>query len=311
MRYVIAGASGFLGRALRAELAQAGHVVTRLVRTPPYSPDESAWDPYRRQLDLDVLRAADVVVNLAGASIGRPWTRAHRARLRTSRVETTRTIATAVATLAAEGTAPAFVAQSGSGYYPGRPTPTGPAAESERAEPALGEDAAPGSDFLSGVAQAWEAAADIAREADARVITLRTGLVLDRSGGVFVIMSMPFQLGLGARFGAGHQYMPVVSVRDWVRAVRFTAENPGCAGPYNVTVPHPPTNAEFTRALADALRRPSALRVPARVLRSLLGELSTELLHSRRLVPRRLLDAGFEFEAPDIDAVIHAALHRL
>lgn len=296
MHYIVAGASGFLGRALGADLRSAGHEVTRLVRRAARTPDESSWDPYRRQVDTDLLRTADIVVHLAGATIGRPWTARYRALIKHSRVETTRTLATALAGMGDD--APALICQSASGCYP----------KDVDAE-TYDEDSPRGSGFLADVVGAWEGAAQPAIDAGVRVVFLRTGLVLDRAGGAFPLMLIPFRLGLGGELGPGRQYMPVVALSDWVRATRLAAEE-GLTGAYNVTIPNPPTNAEFTAALGHALRRPTILRVPSPVLKLVLGGLSEELLGSVRVVPRRLLDAGFSFDAPDVDSVVRAALGR-
>jgi uncharacterized protein len=297
MRYVLAGASGFLGRALQADLARTGHDAIRLVRRTPQSPHESRWDPAHDQVDPGVLADADVVVNLAGASIGRiPWTAAYRQTIRTSRITTTRTLANVLAGLSEP---PVFVAQSAIRYY-----------GEGRGDEELTEESLPGRGFLAGVVREWEDAASPAERAGVRVVRLRTGVVLDRSGGAFPLMTMPFRLGLGGRLGSGHQYMGMLTLADWVSAVRFVVERPDCHGPYNLTLPEPPTNAEFTQALGAALKRPTPVPVPAFALRTILGGFSVELLDGLRILPRRLLDAGFRFSSPDVTSAVAAALHR-
>jgi uncharacterized protein (TIGR01777 family) len=280
---------------LRAELARSGHEVVRLVRVPPRSPDESRWDPSGGIVDREVLAAADVVVNLSGANIGRPWTPSYKRVLMSSRVDTTGTLARA---LAAIERPPLFVSQSAVGYY-------GDAGSRE-----LDESAPAGSTYAARMAEAWEAATGPAAEAGVRVVLLRTGVVLDSGSTAFKLMALPFRLGLGGRFGSGEQYFGSIGLADWLGAVRFLVDRPDAAGAYNLTLPNPPTNAEVTAAFGALLRRPTFLTVPGGLVRLGVGDLSDELLGSRRVVPRRLLDAGYEFAAPDITAAIAAALNR-
>lgn len=297
MRYVIAGSSGFLGTALRARLVEAGHDVTRLVRRPATSASESTWDPYAGAVDRALIADADVVVNLAGANLARwPWTAAYRRRILDSRTQTTGTLATAIAAAPAP---PTFVVAAGVARY-----------GTDRGDEVLTEESSDGTGFLPDVVRAWEAAADPARAAGARVCHLRTGLVLDRAGGALRSMLLPFRLGLGGRVGSGGQYFPVISLPDWLDAAILVAEQPECSGAYNLVGPVPTTNAEFTRALAAALHRPALLRVPVFAMRRILGDLAEELVGSRRVLPERLVAAGFQHRHPDIDAIIAAGLDR-
>jgi uncharacterized protein len=295
MRYVIAGSSGFLGTALRDALARAGHDVVRLMRGDSPSRYDSRWDPEAGQVDLTVIESADVVVNLAGAPLARPWTASHRRAIHDSRVRTTATLADAIS---AVGSRPAFVAQSAIAYY-----------GSDRGDTVLDETTPPaGGGFLHEVVQDWEAATRAAKKAGARVCHLRTGIVLDRRGGPLPLMLPVFRLGLGGPLGSGEQYFSVVSLADWTSAVLYLGENDAAAGPYNLTAPQPPTNAEFTAALGRQVHRPARLRVPAQVLRTTLREASGELLGSLRVVPARLESAGFAFRQRTVDDVITAGL---
>jgi uncharacterized protein len=297
MRFVLAGASGFLGRALRADLEHDGHEVARLVRRPPQSPGEVRWDPDRGEVDAAVLVGADAVVNLAGASVGRvPWTPAYRRTLRQSRIGTTQTLARA---LARQPNGAVLVVQSGTAYY-----------GQDCGADELTEDAPAGDGFLATLAHDWEQASGPAELAGTRVVRLRTGVVCDGSGGAFPLMTMPFRLGLGGRLGSGRQYMPMVTLTDWLAALRFAVTRPECSGSYNVTLARPATNEEFTRAVAAGLHRPSLVPVPALAVKAVLGEFSWELLGSRRVRPHRLLEAGFTFTAPDVDALVQASLRR-
>lgn len=294
MRIVMAGASGFLGTAWREHLAREGHEVVRLVRGRAATPHESEWDPYAGRVDPDVVASADVVANLAGASIGRvPWTSSYAATVRRSRVATTRTLAEAVAACPRP---PALLAQSGiAGYGDG-------------GETVLDEDSPADADTVLGeVTRSWEAAAEPAVTAGARVVWMRSGVVLHRSGGALHTMLPAFRLGLGGRIGSGRQYFATIVLQDWVRAATFLATHQGVSGVVNLTAPEPATNAEFTRALAARLHRPARLPVPAAVIR-LVGPIGGEILASQRVVPRRLLEAGFAFDHPTIGDQVAAAL---
>ncbi|GAB3408930.1 epimerase [Flindersiella endophytica] len=297
MRWVIAGSSGFLGQALAGDLGRQGHEVIRLVRHEPSGPGQSPWDPARGVVDKQVLADADVVVNLAGASVGRvPWTERYKRKIRESRTTTTGTLAN---TLAELGGPKVFVSMSAIGYY-----------GKDRSIQAIDEHTAPGTGFLPETVRLWEECTRPAERAGARVLVLRTGVVLGHGGGVYPLMSLPFRFGLGAKFGSGKQYMGMIGLADWLAAVRFVVGREACAGPYNLTLPQPPTNTEFTRALGRAFHRPAVLGVPAVVLRAVLGGFSDELLGSARIFPRRLTEAGFEFESPDVEQLTERLASR-
>ncbi len=294
MRILLAGSSGFLGTRLVGSLGADGHELVRLVRREPRSPGEVRWDPAARVLDPTVLSTVDAVVNLAGANIGRLWTEAHKRRIRASRVDTTATLAAAI--VAAEHRPAVWLNASAVGYY------------GDTGERPVDESAPPGRGFLADVCQAWESATAPAAEAGVRVVKLRTGLPLDRGGGLLKPLLIPFRLLLGARLGSGRQYLPWISMADWLGAVRFLLERDDVSGGVNLTGPEPVTNAELTRALAQALHRPAVLVVPAFAVRLGLGELSVELLGSKRVLPGVLRAAGFAFQHPDIRSALQAAL---
>ena len=296
MKYVLAGSSGFLGKALARDLATDGHEVVRLVRRAPTRANEVRWDPAQGQLDPAALEDADVLVNLAGANIGRPWTPTYRKTIRESRVSTNSTLAAAAAQLERP---PVFITQSGIGGY-----------GKDCGDEILTEDSPLGEGFLSEVVRVWEGAADAAREAGCRVVAMRTGVVLDRSAPAFQLISLPFKLGVGGRLGSGKQYFPVVSLTDWLRAVRYAAENDKVSGPVNVTLPTPVTNQEFSKDLAAALHRPALIPVPSFVLTTVLGEFAWELVGSNRALPSKLLDNGFTFSHPTSESALASALGR-
>lgn len=295
MRFVIAGSSGFLGTALRQALARDGHEVVRLVRGESPSPYDSRWDPAAGRVDQRVVESADVVVNLAGAPIVRPWTTAVRRSIMDSRVASTRTLADAVARCPDP---PVLLAQSGTDRYG-----TG------HGDAVLDESTAPqGQSFLMQVLEHVEGATADAERAGARVCHLRTGAVLARGSGAFKVMLPFFRLGVGGRVADGRQYFPVISLRDWVRAALHLAGDETARGPHNFTAPEPPTNAEFTRAMGAALHRPTVMTLPRPVLEKGFGDLSKLLLNSLRPVPAKLLAEGFEFRDRNVDEVVATAL---
>ncbi|MEU4601906.1 TIGR01777 family oxidoreductase [Kribbella sp. NPDC023972] len=294
MKYVLAGASGFLGTALARDLSANGHQVIRLVRRTPSDSNEVRWDPARGDLDPAALGDPDVLVNLAGANIGRPWTPAYRRILRESRVSTTSTLAAAAAQLDQR---PVVITQSGVGGY-----------GLDCGDRTITEDSELGDGFLAEVVRVWEGALEPARAAGCRVAALRTGVVLDRNAPAFRLLSLPFRLGLGGRLGPGTQYFPVVSLTDWLRAVRHVAEHDALSGPVNVTLPNPTTNQELTEALATALHRPALIPVPAFLVKTVLGEFAWELLGSNRALPTRLQSTAFTFHHPTAQSAISAAL---
>ena len=300
MKVAITGSSGLIGTALTASLQADGHQVVRLVRRPPRAADEIRWDPRAADAGNPVLAGLDACVHLAGAGVGdHRWTAAYKAEIRSSRVVPTRALAAA---LAASSPRPAaFIVASAIGWY----GDTGGAP--------VTEDAPAGKAFLSRVVADLEAAAAPAATAGIRVAHLRSGLVLASGGGVLGRLALPARLGVLPRFGDGRQVMSWISRTDEIRAIRFLLDGPGASdrsGPYNLTAPNPVTNAELTSALLAAFGRPdfSWLRVPAPVLRLGLGEMSSELLTSARVLPKRLLDAGFAFEHPTVSAALAAEL---
>ena len=297
MRVAITGSSGLIGSALADALQGDGNEVVRLVRRSPRGPGEIAWNPMDPGGGLDpaALGGLDAVIHLSGAPIaGRPWTKARKAELRSSRIQSTKTLVAALGKAATPP--PVLLSGSAVGWYGG----TG-AHEVDESAPA-------GTGFLASLVRDWEAAARPASQAGLRVVNLRTGVVLSRRGGMLGPLAPLFRFGLGARIGSGTQFISWISLTDHVAAVRFLLDHADVEGPVNLTAPVPATNAEFTADLARVLRRPAILRVPAPVLRAGLGELSGELLDSKRVVPRRLQEAGFAFRYPGIAGALAAEL---
>lgn len=277
----IAGSSGLIGSALVSALRSADRRVVRIVRRAPANADELYWNPDTGEFDAGALRGVDAVVNLCGVNVGRRrWSGAFKQSLRDSRIAPTEVLANAVA----DAGVPVLINASAVGYYGdtrGRVTDeSGPA----------------GAGFLAQLCVDWEAATAAAADAGARVVLLRTGLVLSPAGGLLARIKPLFTLGLGARLGNGRQYMPWISLEDQVRAVLFAIARADLSGPLNVTGPAPVTNAEFTAALGRAVNRPTALMVPGFALRTVLGEFADEgLLGGQRAIPAALERAGFAF----------------
>jgi uncharacterized protein (TIGR01777 family) len=296
MRIVMAGSSGFLGTRLRTHLAAEGHDVVRLVRREPTAPDQVRWWPEQGVVDTDLLLSADAVVNLSGAGVqDKRWNEAYKQVLRASRIEPTRTLARAIAELPDERQ-PALISQSGVNFY------------GDRGDEILNEDSLPGEGFLSELAIAWEASTAKAEDAGARVVKLRTGVPLDKSGGLLRAMLLPFRLGVGGKLAGGHTWMTPMSMLDWLGVVTFLLERDDIAGPVNVVGPRPVRNAELTAALGRALHRPTIAPIPGFAIRALYGGVADDFLTSHRAVPRVLTEAGYQFQHPDVDAMLRAAL---
>lgn len=293
MRFLIAGGSGFLGTRLRASLTGAGHHVTSLVRRAP-GPGETRWDPYSADLDPAAIEATDVVVNLAGApTLGNPHSQRWAEELRSSRVTTTQVLAEAIA---ASSRRPAFLAGNGISFY-----------GDHGDEPVTEASDTRGDAFLTAVTISWQAAAQPAVDAGARVCVLRTAPVMDRASAPLRQQLLLFRAGLGGRLGDGRQYAPMISLRDWVAAVTFLAEHDDVSGPVNLCCPRTPTNAEFTGELARLVHRPALFRVPATVLRPAAGRMAPELLGSVRAVPQVLADCDFRFADHTVAEVLASA----
>jgi len=292
---LISGASGLIGSALVHALRSRKCDVKRLVRRRASSPDEVSWYPDRGEIDAQALNGVDAVVNLAGENLSQRWTTAARRRIRDSRVQATTLLAR---TIAQSNPRPrVFVSASAMGIY-----------GTHRDDP-IDEGASLGDDFLASVCQEWEAATKPAAAAGVRVAFSRTGLALARDGGVLAKLLLPFRLGLGGTLGGGRQWMSWIALTDVVRALLFMIETESLAGPVNVVAPNPVTNAEFTDTLGRVLGRPTFTIVPAFALKLALGQMAEDTaLASQRLVPRRLSDAGFQFELPTLEEALRREL---
>lgn len=294
-RIAVSGSTGLIGAALVRSLRADGHEVARLVRRQAAAGDEVEWDPHRGYVDVAGLAGCDAVVHLAGAGVGdHRWTEAYKREIRDSRVLGTAAIAEAVASL----DTPPEILLSGSaiGFY------------GDTGDRAVDESAPPGDGFLPSVCEEWEAATAAAEEAGVRTVHARTGLVVARQGGAWGRLFPLFKAGLGGRMGNGRQYWSFIALHDHVAALRHILDTRTLSGPLNLTGPDPVTNAEVTAAMGRVLRRPTLFTAPAPALRLALGDFAEDVLGSQRVLPGRLLDSGFTFAFPGIDAAIRAAL---
>jgi len=285
-RIAVTGASGLIGNALVGYLKAQGHTVQRLVRRAAVSSEEITWDPIAGTVDLEALAGVNAVIHLAGAGVSdKRWTKKYKSEILNSRLLGTSTIAKAVAVVKPQ----VFISASAIGWY------------GESGNRAVIETDRVGDDFLAAVCREWEAAADLA--GDVRTVKIRTGLVLDPTGGALGKMLPLFRFGLGGKLANGKQWWSWITLHDQIRAIAFLLEN-NLSGPVNLTSPNPVTNSEFTAALARALHRPALFPVPAIALKIVLGGFSSEVLGSKKVMPNVLTEAGFTFDYPHISAAL-------
>ena len=285
-RIAVTGASGLIGTALVGYLKSQGHTVQRLVRRSAVSSEEITWDPIAGTVDMEALAGVDAVIHLAGAGVSdKRWTKKYKSEILNSRLLGTTTIAKAVAIVKPQ----VFISASAIGWY------------GESGNRAVVESDRVGDDFLAAVCREWESAADLA--GDVRTVKLRTGLVLDPTGGALGKMLPLFRFGLGGKLSNGKQWWSWITLHDQIRAIAFLLENK-VSGPVNLTSPNPVTNSEFTAGLARALHRPALFPVPGFALKIVLGGFSAEVLGSKKVVPQALTEAGFTFDYPHISSAL-------
>ena len=292
----VSGATGLIGRALVDRLASRGHTVRRMLRSAAgLQAGDIMWDPARGLLRPQDLAGLTAVIHLAGEPVAHRWTPARKAAIRDSRVQGTALLARAIAAM--DGPRPVLLSGSAVGYY------------GDRGDELLDEASASGGGFLAEVCREWEAATLPASDAGARVALLRTGVVLDPSGGALQKVLPPFRLGAGGPIGSGRQWMSWIGLEDHLRAVMHALFTDSMSGPVNLVAPSPVTNAEFASTLGRVLARPALLPVPSFAVELLYGEMATEtILAGQRVMPRALVAAGFEFAYPTLEQALRHAL---
>ena len=294
MRIVLTGGTGLIGAHLVRSLGSQGHELRLLTRDPARAPSgvqAVAWQPLEGPAPAAALSGVDAVVHLAGEPIaaGR-WTAARRERIEASRWTGSANLVRGLA--AAEPRPRVLLAGSAVGYY------------GDRGDESLAEDAAPGAGFLAAVAERWERESAAAEKLGVRVVYLRTGVVLAREGGALPRMAAPFRAGAGGRLGNGRQWMPWVHIDDVVGLIELALSDASLRGPLNLVAPGAATNAELTRALGRALRRPAFMIVPALALKLMFGGMGETLLASQRVIPAAAGQAGYRFRYPSLDEAL-------
>ena len=300
MRIVLTGATGFVGRPLARHLVARGHEVVALTRDPKGAAAKLParclcvmWDPTSARLDVNAIAAADAIIHLAGEGVGdKPWTVQRKREILSSRVDTSRALVTAIRDLPPERRPKALISASAIGFY------------GDRGGEMLDEQAAPGAGFLAEVCQAWEDETHLAADLGLRTATIRIGVVLGKNGGALAKMLPPFQLGVGGRLGNGSHWMSWIHIDDLVALFTQSVESATWPGVVNGVAPNPVTNTELTKALGAALQRPTLIPVPRFALNLALGEMSSLLFASQRVLPKAALAAGFTFQYPTIDRAL-------
>jgi uncharacterized protein len=293
LKITISGASGLIGRRVLKTLAADGHTLQVLSRhagtNMPGGVRVSPWDPAKGEPPSEALADADAIIHLAGEPVAQRWSSEVKQRIRDSRVAGTANLVRALSKLPQ---APkTLISGSATGYY------------GSRGDEILTESSAPGSDFLAEVCIAWEKAAQEAEKLAVRVVRLRTGVVLDPRGGALAKMLPPFKMGVGGKVGSGRQWMSWIHAEDLVGMIRFALNNQ-VSGPMNGVSPNPVTNADFTRALSSALKRPAIVPVPGFALKLAFGEMSEVLLGSQRVTPAVAEASGYKFKFPHVGAAL-------
>ena len=297
MRLVVAGGTGFIGSALCARLLELGHSLTLLTRSPApatASPNKKwlTWNARSSGAWEESINGADGIINLAGEPIAKRWTEKQKEKIASSRIATTRALVTAIGKAKEK---PKFLLNASAvGYY-------GP-----HGDETLSEEAGPGSDFLSRVCVAWEKETTRAEDYGARVVRLRTGIVLGKGGGALAKMVLPFKLFVGGPLGSGSQWMSWIQLEDEIGLILFLVEHPDARGAINATAPNPVTMNEFCKMLGDVLNRPSWAPVPAFALRLLLGDMADMLLTGQRVLPSQAQKLGYTFRYPTLCEALQA-----
>jgi uncharacterized protein len=297
MKVLITGASGLIGQALQRSLAAKGHQLLLASRKEPTDTDHIKWTIEEGFSDAEKLEGVDVVVHLAGENVsgGFRWTDEKKKAIRDSRILGTRSVVDAISNMKVKPKV--FIASSAIGFY------------GERGDEAVTESSAAGDNFLATVCKDWESESRRAEDAGIRTVLLRTGIVLSKDGGALATMLTPFKLGVGGVVGSGKQWMSWISLEDQIRIIEFAIENESIRGAINAVAPNPVTNEAFTKTLGEVLYRPTFLPLPEFAISMIFGEMGDALLlASTKVLPKRVLDAGFEFKHTELKPAIEHAV---
>ena len=296
MKIAVTGAGGLVGSGLLPYLKEQGHEICPLVRRRDALAGQGIfWNPATGAIDRERLEGLDAVIHLAGENLSGYWSAAKKERIMSSRRDGTQLLSTALAGL--QQPPKVLISASATGFY------------GDRGVTVLDESSEHGEGFLAEVCTAWEKAADSARSAGIRVVHSRFGIILDAKGGAMGKLLPLLRFGLGGKLGSGRQYWSWITIQDVHRALAFCLNEAGLEGAVNFTAPAPATNAEFTRTAAQFLHRPAFFIAPAFALRLLMGEMANEmLLSSARVLPEKLLAAGFQFAHPDLTSALPALI---
>jgi uncharacterized protein (TIGR01777 family) len=291
----ITGSTGLIGSAAVRVFEQRGMRVLHVVRREARSVNEVSWNPSAGSIEAAKLDGVDAVINLAGANIAQRWTDEAKRAIRESRINGTTALCQALAGLPNKPRV--LLSGSAIGIY-----------GAHRVDP-VDESSTLGEDFLATVARDWEAATTPASAAGIRVVNLRTGIVVSEQGGMLERLLLPFKMGVGGRLGSGDQWLSWIALADYVEALLFLLTADTISGPVNLVAPNPVTNLEFTRALGRVLRRPTLMTVPKLAMSLMYGEMADDTIFaSQRVRPRRLLEAGFVFTLPTLEAALREEL---
>jgi hypothetical protein len=297
MKILITGASGLIGKALQKSFAEKGYEMLLATRKKPEKSNEIQWDTEKGFADGDLpqIENLDAIIHLAGENIAGRWTDEKKRRLMDSRVLGTRNIVETISKLAAKPKV--LINASATGIY------------GDRDDEIMTEESAAGDTFLAEIGKNWEAEAVVAENFGVRLVLLRTGIVLAKDGGALAQMLTPFKFGLGGTIGSGKQWMSWIALEDVVRIVNFALENENLNGAINVVAPNPATNKDFTDALGSVVHRPTFLPLPAFAVNLAFGEMGDALLlDSTRVLPKKLEEAGFKFDFPDLKTALEQAI---
>jgi uncharacterized protein (TIGR01777 family) len=297
LKILISGSSGLVGSFLAGYLTAKGHEIFRLVRDPKKrKTGDIFWDPVASQLDVRQMKSCHAVIHLAGENLAnRLWTKKQKILIRNSRVVSTQFLAKTISHMTEPK--PIFLCASATGFY------------GDRGDEVLDEQSAPGKGFLAEVVREWEAATDEAKNAGVRVVNLRFGVILSRQGGILGRLLPVFRFGLGGKLGNGRQYMPWIVLDDVAGAVDFCLHHSEISGPVNIVAPELITNDQFTQLLAALISRPAFFRIPAGLLRALLGEMADELFFSStRVEPKVLRAMSYHYRYPQLRTALRSVL---